>query len=598
MMRKAIFILIVSLLALKSESQECIDYVLHFQSNVTAGGPSAIFYNITGAGLTVGSGSASFDMNNGEQIDTLCMTAGCNLSITIDASTWPADNSFDFQIWALGAPLQFANYNTENGLIQTTFCCTMPCPSQVQSQMLDCDSYSFYVDASFGNVSWDFGDTSNDPIGNYQLHNYTENGFFNVLATVDAPGCGPAYILNVPININCDTSLNCPSALVIESLTCQDYYIHFDLPVPGLVEWQIDGVPLNTGFSEITVNWENGLHEVIAIYLPTGQEGCPQNLPITFWDTLTVACEICQPVFMGFSSVLELGGTEMLMYSITNENGVVVNQGAIDFTLDQPVFDFYDCWSDGCYYLDICSEGPVADSNFFVDAIAPLVVISDEQYTSGLCNGRLLQLGLNNNCEPPACDGEWLTLSVDAAYLTVPPFFSPDTLYWNVVSINGVELAQGTMHVNDAWPSVSDSVCMPLPLTCYSLNTWLDESNWGATYLDYQWNLADSVITGQLSPMDYTHWDTFEIETGSCFVNVQENLSDGNIVYPNPFDGYIVLPNAIATYQLISLSGQVVLIGENAEALRIDTSTVPSGFWMLKTTTKTGLVSTQRIVKL
>lgn len=598
MMRKVIFILIVSLLAQKSESQECIDYVLHFQSNVLAGGPSAIFYNITGAGLAVGSGSASFDLNNTEQIDTLCMTAGCNLSITIDASTWPADNSFDFQIWALGAPLQFANYNTENGLIQTTFCCTMPCPSQVQSQMLDCDSYSFYVDASFGNVSWDFGDTSNDPIGNYQLHNYTQNGFFNVLATVDAPGCGPAYILNVPISINCDTSLSCPSALVIEPLTCQDYYIHFDVPVPGLVEWQIDGMPMNNGFSEITVNWENGLHEVIATYFPTGPEGCPLNLPITFWDTLTVACEVCQSVFMGFSSVLELGGTEMLMYSITNENGVVVNQGAIDFTVDQPVFDFYDCWSDGCYYLDICSEGPVADSNFFVDAIAPLVILSDEQYTTGLCNGRLLQLGLNNNCEPPACDGEWLTLSVDAAYLTVPPFFSPDTLYWNVVSINGVELAQGTMHVNDTWPSVSDSVCMPLPLTCYSLNTWLDESNWGATYLDYQWNLADSVITGLLSQMDYTHWDTFEIEAGSCFVNVQENLSDGKIVYPNPFDGYIVLPNAIATYQLISLSGQVVLIGENAGALRIDTSSVPSGFWMLKTTTKTGLESTQRIVKL
>ncbi len=597
-MKRAIFIFLMSLFAVLSQAQECIDYVLHFQSNVTAGGPSAIYFNVNAAGLSVGSGSASFDINNTEQIDTLCMTAGCNLSITIDASTWPADNSFDFQIWALGAPLQFSNYTLENGLIQATFCCTIPCPSQVQSQMLDCDSYSFYVDASFGNVSWDFGDTSNDPMGNYQLHNYTQNGFYNVLATVDVSGCGPAYILNVPININCDSSWDCPSALVIEPLTCQDYYIHFDVPVPGLVEWQIDGMPMNNGFSEITVNWENGLHEVIATYFPAGSEGCPQNLPITFWDTLTVDCISCQEVFIGLSSVLDLQGPGSVTMTLVNDDNTFLVMESLNFTNANPVVDLNYCLADDCYQIHLCAPTPLADTNFFVDLVEPLQFETQESFYVESCFGRDVFFSLNADCTAPNCDGEWLNLSVDASYLTVPPFFSPDTLYWNVVSINGIQLAQGTLYVNDAWPSVSDSVCIPLPLTCYSLNTWLDESTWGATYLDYQWNLADSVISGLLSPMDYTQWDTFELELGSCFVGVNESLSNEIQVYPNPFDGYIVLPNAIATYQLISLSGQVVLIGENAEALRIDTSTVPSGFWMLKTTTKTGFESTQRIVKL
>ncbi len=154
--------MVVSVLGLNA--QDCIDYVLHFQSNVTAGGPVGAYYNITAANLSIGSGFLSFDSNQTEQWDTLCMTAGCNLTITIDPATIPNSNSFDFQIWALGSPLQFSNYSEENGLFQATFCCTAPCPSQIQTQTMDCNSYDFFVGANSGNVLWNFGDTSNDPM--------------------------------------------------------------------------------------------------------------------------------------------------------------------------------------------------------------------------------------------------------------------------------------------------------------------------------------------------------------------------------------------------------------------------------------------------
>jgi hypothetical protein len=592
-------LLIVVVSVLRSSAQDCIDYVLHFQSNVLAGGTTGAYYNISAANLSVGNGFVSFDENTTEHWDTLCMTAGCNLSMIIDPSTMPAAGSFDVQVWALGAPLQFSSYDWTNGVIQATFCCTAPCPNQIQTQFLECNTYDFYVGAFSGNVLWNFGDTSNDPMGNYQQHTFLQNGMYNVLAMVDIAGCGPEYILNAPVSVNCDTTLSCPTDLILEALTCQDYFLHFDVPVYGTVDWQVDGVSLNTNSSEAYVFLEYGLHEVIAIYHPVGTEVCMDNWPLTFWDTVTVACEVCQPVFMGFSSVLELGGTEMLMYAITNENGVVVNQGAVDFTANQPVFDFYDCWADGCYYLDICSEGPVADSNFIVDAIAPLVIISDEQYTTGLCNGRLLQLGLNNDCAPPTCDGEWLTLSVDAAYLTVPPFFSPDSLYWNVLDVNGIELGQGYVGINDAAPNVSDSVCMALPLTCYQVSAWVTDQIWGMTYANVSATLMDTTIYGMINPNSNTWVDNLVIVSSmNCFAGVESGNDEPMMLMPNPCEASLNVPSGVDEVEIFAMTGNLIFKQSIMGATTLDVRALPNGIWVVKSYGKNGQFWTQRIVKI
>ncbi len=524
-------------------AQDCINYYLRFQSNVPAGGPGGLFYNITAANLTIGGGSVDFTSGNLEQWDTLCMTAGCNLTITIDMAGAPQLDAFDFQIYAFGQPLQFMSYDVNGSVIIATFCSTIGCPTQIQSQMMDCDTYDFYVPAYVGNVSWNFGDTSNDPTGSYQQHTYLQDGLYSVIAMVDAAGCGPEYTLVLPVNVDCATTQLCPTQLVLDTLTCQEYYIHFNTPAPGSVDWQVDGFSFSTPTAEMTQFFPNGLHTIIAIYHPTGWEGCTMggcsDCPITFYDTVTVECDVCEPVFMGFTSVPDLGGTEMLFYTITNEDGTVVNEGQVNFTANQPVFDFFDCWLPGCYYLDICSEGAVADSNFIVDVIEPLTIISNEQYTTGVCNGRLLQLGLNSDCQinpTDTCSGTWLSWNTMASYLTMPPTFDLDTLAWSVLDQWGNTLADGIQGFSEDFPEWSDSLCLSLPLSCYQLQMDLLDNITGLTYLDVTCHADTIVHSGIMNVVQNSFEANFQLEQGlNCFGNAVLNREESSIaIYPNP----------------------------------------------------------------
>jgi hypothetical protein len=576
--------------------QDCMNYVLHFQSNVTAGGPSGLFYNISAANLSIGNGTVQFDSDHTEHWDTLCMTAGCSLIITIDVAGASQMDAFDFQVFAFGMPLQLTTYDVNGSVINAAFCSTITCPNQIQSQMIDCDSYDFYVPAYVGNVSWDFGDNSSYPIGAYQQHAYAQDGLFNVIAMVDAAGCGPEYSLVLPVNVDCSTTQLCPTQMVLDTLTCQEYYIHFDTPAPGSVDWEVDGFSFSTPTAEMTYFLPNGFHTITAIYYPTGWEGCTlggcSDCPITFYDTVTVACEVCQPVFMGFTSVPDLGGTEMLFYSITNEDGDVVNEGQVNFTANQPVFDFYDCWMDGCYYLDICSEGAVADSNFIVDVIEPLVIISNEQYTTGVCNGRLLQLGFNSDCQNlpiDTCSGAWLSWSTTATYLTVPPVFNPDTLIWSVVDGLGNELGNGVHIVTDEFPEWQDSLCLSTPLTCYQMNLSLNDTITGLTYLDYSLSANDIDYNGFLNVVQNEVFADFNFQPGvNCFgTGVNEVMQEKIKVYPNPAQDHITvdfpLNDKNQTIQIFNGLGQKVL--ESTKFTRdknvLDISTLVNGIYTI-----------------
>ncbi len=595
-MKRILVISFIAMLAHISSAQDCINYYLRFQSNVTAGGPGGLFYNITAANLTIGGGSVDFTSGNLEQWDTLCMTAGCNLTITLDLAGLGQLDAFDFQIYAFGQPLQFMTYDVNGSVINATFCSTIGCPTQIQSQMMDCDTYDFYVPVNLGNVSWDFGDTSNDPTGIYQQHSYLQDGLYSVIAMVDASGCGPEYTLVLPVNVDCATTQLCPTQMVLDTLTCQEYYIHFDTPAPGSVDWEVDGFSFSTPTAEMTYFLPNGFHTILAVYHPTGWEGCSMggcsDCPITFYDTVTVACEVCEPVFMGFTSVPDLGGTEMLFYTITNEEGVVVNDGQVNFTANQPVFDFFDCWLPGCYYLDICSEGAVADSNFIVDVIEPLTIISNEQYTTGVCNGRLLQLGFNSDCQNlpnDTCSGAWLSWSTTATYLTVPPVFNPDTLIWSVTDGLDNELGTGMHIVTDEFPEWNDSLCLTSPLTCYQMNLSLSDSITGLTYLDYALSANGIAHNGFLNVVQSETIADFNFQPGvNCFgTGVEEGRVEQITLYPNPAQDFVVIntqmnPNnqVIAIFNNI---GQQVYESElnHRENNILDVQSLPNGLYTI-----------------
>lgn len=589
--------MLISVLGLRA--QDCIDYVLHFQSNVTAGGPVGAYYNITAANLSVGSGSLSFDSNQTEQWDTLCMTAGCNLTITIDPAVMPSPNSFNFQIWALGSPIQFSNYTEENGVIQATFCCTAPCPNQIQAQPVDCNTYDFYVGAYSGNVLWNFGDTSNDPMGYFQEHSFSQNGLYNVMAFVNIAGCGSEYVLTAPINVNCDSTLYCPSDLIMEPLSCHDYFLHFDVPLNGTVDWQVDGVFINDNSPEIGVYLENGLHEIIAIYHPVGTEECMDNWPVTFWDTLSVQCADCQEVYWGISTVLDLGGPQSMNITLSNLDNTFIAQEYLSFTASDPVADLSFCLTDDCYLLHICSPTPIADSNVFVDLVDPLFLYEQNNFQVEGCFGRDVIFSLNSDCTPPSCDGEWMTLQVEAAYLTVPPFFSPDTLYWNVLDVNGIELGQGMVGVNDAVPQVADSVCISMPLSCYQITTWVSDEIWGMTYANVNVTLADSTVYGMINPNVPQWLGIWAIDNSQvCFVSTENEPEWTRALTPNPCQSTLNIPTGVQELRIYSMMGNLYFHDRVSQSQTLDVNALPSGIWIFKLQHENGAESTHRIVKL
>jgi hypothetical protein len=576
-MRKIIVVLLAVFLSDRYSAQDCIQYVFHFQSDVANGGPSAVYYNITAANLTIGSGSATFDVNQTEQWDTLCMTAACNLSLTIDPSTFPIGNSFSFEILLEGQALQMLTYDDSNGYYSGTFCSTITCPTQIQSQTLECDSRDFYVSNYTGTVSWEFGDLSVDPTGSYQQHNYASNGDYVVQAFVNAPGCGPEYVLNLDVNINCDSTVNCPTELLLEPLSCHDYFLHFNIPVPGLVEWQIDGVPVNNGFSEFYVNWENGTHEVIATYVPTGVEGCPNNSPITFWDTTTVACIDCQEVYMGISSVLDLSGPESLNITLSNLDNSFFIQDYLTFTPTDPVADLSYCLADGCYELHICSPTPMADSNLVVDVIDPLQIFSSTNFSVESCYGRDVVISLNSDCTPVSCLGEWMKISTQASYLTVPPFYSPDTLEWSIQS-GTVVLATGNFIYTDTQAVFVDSVCVTNPGDCAILQLGIADNLWGMTYLNFDWMMYGDTISNFMNPnQSYLSENYNFFLHQDCAVSTEEIQESSSFLYPNPAKDCIQWRNTDGAYpgawRAFSMNGQLVEQG------RCDTASINCSQW-------------------
>jgi hypothetical protein len=389
----------------------------------------------------------------------------------------------------------------------------------------------------------------------------------------------------------------CPTQMVLDTLTCQEYYIHFDTPAPGSVDWQVDGFAFSTPTAEMTYFLPNGFHTILAVYHPTGSEGCTMggcsDCPITFYDTVTVACVVCEPAFMGFTSVPDLGGTEMLFYTITNEEGVVVNDGQVNFTANQPVFDFFDCWLPGCYYLDICSEGAVADSNFIVDVIEPLTIISNEQYTTGVCNGRLLQLGFNSDCQnlpSDTCSGAWLSWSTMATYLTVPPVFNPDTLIWSVIDVLGNGLGTGTHIVTDEFPEWNDSLCLSVPLGCYQLQMDLVDNITGLTYLDVTCH-ADTIFhSGTLNVVQNSFEANFQLDQElNCFGNAVLNREDATVsIYPNPaneilnirFNDAYSNQQPVIVYNMQGQKTMEAMMNANS-SLTLDIRALPAGIYTI-----------------
>ena len=597
-MKRLILFAFGFILILVSNAQTgCVNYTLQMNSNIAMGGPNAVAYNILNANQSIQSGSMIFNDTTLSVVDTFCISGACNLTLYIDPASVPVDGSFQVQISAFGMPLQFFDYQMNNGLIVATFCATIPCPTSIQVQESTCDSYTYYVAAYLpaSSVDWNFGDGSLISSGNpYQSHTYADNGLYVTSATVHNPGCGQPYTMLATVNVDCPVVPLCPSQLILDTLSCSDYYLHFDTPAPGSVQWQIDGNTYNTTNAELYLPFENGWHEIIAFYTPTGNEGCTMGgcatCPITFYDTVTVNCNQCQSVFIGLTSVPDLGGTGSVVYTLSTLDGNLVDQNQAGFSANNPVVELNPCLADDCYLLHICSPTPLSDSNFVVDAVDPLIVYQSNYFNVFGCYGLDVVLSLNTDCAPPppidTCDGERLRWNTTATYLTMPPVFNPDTVLWAATDYLGNVLGQGDFVFTDGNPVFSDSVCAPLPLSCYTLHLTSSDVLWGATYWEVDASMQavdfNNVWMNVANP-DLTM--DFVLDESVCTIDVSERGHSKLAIYPIPArDQLNIKSDQKGVWMIMDMGGRIVTQSKSAQSgnQNIDVSQMASGMYHLR----------------
>ncbi|MFM9984000.1 MAG: PKD domain-containing protein [Flavobacteriales bacterium] len=92
--------------------------------------------------------------------------------------------------------------------------CGTECPSVINGQALDCNSYIFnIVGVETGNVIWEFGDGSGEISSVYADHSYAENGVYIITAQYSGPGCPNGINIYYTINVQCETGTECPSEI-------------------------------------------------------------------------------------------------------------------------------------------------------------------------------------------------------------------------------------------------------------------------------------------------------------------------------------------------------------------------------------------------
>jgi PKD repeat protein len=88
------------------------------------------------------------------------------------------------------------------------------CPTALNIVQQSCSNYGFYLsDTPVGNVIWNFGDGTNTTGGIEIVHNYTENGVYEVTATYSGPECPETLTLTTTVEVNCGVVNECPTEI-------------------------------------------------------------------------------------------------------------------------------------------------------------------------------------------------------------------------------------------------------------------------------------------------------------------------------------------------------------------------------------------------
>jgi PKD repeat protein len=246
-------------------------------------------------------------------------------------------------------------------------CNPVLCPTAIEAESIDCNSYVLHI-AGIDNadVVWNFGDGDTLSGGILADHSWSNNGLYVITASVNAPDCPimpPTSVitLSFTIEVDCIVENNCASEIwAFETPECGVMEFELDVFSEGNVVWYPgdESEPVEGGqYFSHTYEFP-GLYTVCAFYTAPS---CPDGIELCTNVVITDCNTECNDVVLGIDSYIQEGGTSALFYNIFNAaSGLPVANGEVTYTLKDPFFDTPLCLPDGCYYLSIDNNQPIA----------------------------------------------------------------------------------------------------------------------------------------------------------------------------------------------------------------------------------------------
>jgi PKD repeat protein len=295
------------------------------------------------------------------------------------------------------------------------------CPTGIVAEAIDCDNYVLHVQGiDNADVSWAFGDGSNENGGIIVDHTWQENGVYVVTAEINAPQCPimpPIGIITMrdTIYVECTPAVECPTE-IWSGASAECGVINFEIGsfVEGEnVTWFTgdNSGPQQGGhfFSHTYV--AAGTYDVCAFYT---SPLCPNGVELCTTIIVEPCEQPCNDIGFGIDSYVLDGGTPWLTYMISNvETGMLVTSGFAQYTENDPYFDTSLCLPDGCYYLTIDNNNPLIIGQgvniFFILNSVNLMENATIVFQDNVAIRFLI--GVNTNCgEPILCETAFVPL--------------------------------------------------------------------------------------------------------------------------------------------------------------------------------------------
>ncbi len=282
--------------------------------------------------------------------------------------------------------------------------CGSDCPSEIYvGEGEECGTIVFeasnFVEGE--EVTWIFGDGTEEFGGHFIEHHYENSGIYTVLVEYSSDLCPDGVLLTTVVNVEDCNGEDCPTQLYASDTDdCGSWVFETSNFSEGeQVIWSF-----GDGDTEIGGHFADHHYDEPGVYTITAQytsNACP-NVTTLYTIIEVSACETdCEEISFAFDSFVDSFGPEQIEYHLYDAFGELYLSGSASYNSENQYHDDMACLPDGCYEMVIESGINLENVEFYTMPFlngAPLPIF-DVYYGE---TGMSYEFGINSDCNP-AC---------------------------------------------------------------------------------------------------------------------------------------------------------------------------------------------------